>query len=377
MSVPFLDLRASYREIEAELKEAALRVLGSGQYIGGEEVEAFEREFATYCEVEHCIAVANGLEALQLALIAAGVEPGDEVIVPAHTFVATWLAVSHCGAIPVPVDTDPETYTLDPAQLEAVFTARTKAVIPVHLYGLPADIESVVHAARMRGVAVIEDAAQAHGARFLTRRIGGHGAAAAWSFYPGKNLGAFGDAGAITTNDSRLAERVRLLRNYGSPVRYVHELQGFNSRLDPLQASLLRVKLKYLDSWNARRRDIAERYSTELAGLPLRLPKVPPWAEHAWHLYCVGYDQRDSLRRALQDNGVETLIHYPTPPHLQTAYERLGFVDGAFPVAEQTATTVLSIPIGPAMTDAQVDAVIATIRTAVRRIQEATTIRAG
>jgi dTDP-4-amino-4,6-dideoxygalactose transaminase len=361
MKVPFLDLHASYREIRAELDAAALRVLDSGQYIGGQEVDAFEREFAAYCEVAHCIAVANGLEALHLALLAAGVGAGDEVIVPAHTFVATWLAVTHCGAIPVPVDTDPGTYTLDVAQLEAAFTPRTKAAIPVHLYGLPADIEAIVTACEQRGVAVVEDAAQAHGARFRGRRIGGHGSAAAWSFYPGKNLGAFGDAGAITTNDPDLAGRLRLLRNYGSPVRYVHEVQGFNSRLDPLQAAFLRVKLRYLDEWNARRRSIAARYSAELSGTPLHLPVVPAGAEHVWHLYCVRYAERDALRSALQAAGVDTLIHYPTPPHLQAAYAGLGLSQGAFPVAEATAATILSLPIGPAMTDAQVDAVIATL----------------
>lgn len=362
MNVPFLDLQASYRELQSELDAAALQVLGSGQYIGGSEVEAFEQEFAAYCEVSHCIAVANGLEALQLALLAAGVERGDEVVVPAHTFVATWLAVTHCGAIPVPVDTTPTTYTLDATQLEAAFTQRTKAVVPVHLYGLPANIDAVTAACEARGIAVIEDAAQAHGARFRGRRIGGHSLAAAWSFYPGKNLGAFGDAGAITTNDAKLAGRLRLLRNYGSPFRYVHDVQGFNSRLDPLQAALLAVKLKHLDDWNARRRRIAKRYSSELADTPLELPTVPAGAEPVWHLYCVRHPQRDALRKGLHAAGVETLIHYPTPPHLQGAYAGLGFGKDAFPVAEATASTILSLPIGPAMTDEQVEAVIAALR---------------
>jgi dTDP-4-amino-4,6-dideoxygalactose transaminase len=363
MNVPFLDLQASYREIQPELDAAALRVLGSGRYIGGVEVEAFERDFASYCDVSHCVAVANGLEALQLALRAAGVERGDEVVVPAHTFIATWLAVTECGATPVPVDTDPATYTIDPSRLADSFTARTKAVVPVHLYGLPADVDAILKVCGDYGVAVIEDAAQAHGARFRGRRIGGHGTAAAWSFYPGKNLGAFGDAGAVTTRDAALADRLRLLRNYGSSKRYVHDVQGRNSRLDPIQAALLSVKLKYLDAWNARRKKIAARYLAELKATDVRLPRVPDWADPVWHLFCVRHPRRDALCRALGASGVETLIHYPTPPHLLDAYAGLGIAAGSFPNAEETASTVLSLPIGPAMTDPQVDAVIAAVRT--------------
>lgn len=368
MKVPFLDLLASYREIQPDLDAAALRVLRSGWYIGGPEVEVFEQEFAAYCQVAHCVAVANGLEALQLALLAAGVEPGDEVVVPAHTFIATWLAVTECGAAPVPVDIDPATYTLDPSRLAAAFTARTKAVIPVHLYGLPADIDAIMVVCAAHGVAVVEDAAQAHGAASRGRRIGGHGVAAAWSFYPGKNLGAFGDAGAVTTNDPDIAARLRLLRNYGSSVRYVHELQGRNSRLDPIQAALLRVKLARLDDWNARRKVIARRYLTELAGTGLALPVVPAWAEPVWHLFCVRHSKRDALREALHVAGIDTLIHYPTPPHLQAAFADMGMTLGAFPVAEATASTIFSLPIGPAMTDAQVDAVIAGIHAATKEI---------
>lgn len=368
MKVPFLDVLASYREIQPDLDAAALRVLGSGWYIGGPEVEAFEQEFASYCHVAHCVAVANGLEALQLALLAAGVQEGDEVVVPAHTFIATWLAVTECGAIPVPVDTNDRTYTLEPERMAAAFTPRTRAVIPVHLYGQPSDIDGILAVAARHGVTVVEDAAQAHGARARGRRIGGHGAAAAWSFYPGKNLGAFGDAGAVTTNDAGVAARLRLLRNYGSSVRYVHQVQGRNSRMDPIQAALLRVKLAHLDRWNARRREIAARYLTELAGSGLELPVVPAWAEPVWHLFCVRHPRRDALRDALLAAGVDTLIHYPTPPHLQAAYAGLGITTGAFPAAEGTASTVLSLPIGPAMTDAQVDAVIAAVRTATRRL---------
>jgi dTDP-4-amino-4,6-dideoxygalactose transaminase len=363
MKVPFLDLQASYAEIRSDLDAAALRVLASGQYIGGREVDAFEEEFAAYCDVACCVAVANGLEALQLALTAAGVQPGDEVIVPAHTFIATWLAVTHCGAVTVPVDTDPDTFTLDASLLEASFTPRTKAVVPVHLYGLPADMDAILALCAAHGVAVIEDAAQAHGARLRGRRIGGHGLAAAWSFYPGKNLGAFGDAGAITTNDPDLATRLRLLRNYGSPVRYVHEVQGRNSRLDPIQAALLRVKLSHLDDWNSRRQSIASRYLDALAGTGVKLPVEPDWAQHVWHLFCIRHPRRDALNDALHSEGVDALIHYPVPPHLQAAYADLGIATGSFPVAESTAATVLSLPIGPAMTDAHVDAVIAAVRT--------------
>ena len=366
MRVPFLDLQASYKEIQSDLDGAALRGLGSGWYIGGPEVEGFEQAFASYCQVKHCVAVANGLEALQLGLLAAGVEPGDEVVVPAHTFIATWLAVTECGAIPVPVDIDSATYTLDPSRLADAFTSRTKAVVPVHLYGLPADIYAILAISAEHGVAVVEDAAQAHGARSRGRRIGSHGAAAAWSFYPGKNLGAFGDAGAVTTNDSGLAAQLRLRRNYGSSVKYVHEVQGRNSRLDPIQAALLRVKLAHLDAWNARRQMIARQYLTELAGTGVVLPVVPAWAEPVWHLFCVRHPRRDAFREALRMAGVEPLIHYPIPPHLQAAYAGLGITAGAFPTAEETASTILSLPIGPAMTEAQVDAVIAAVKATAR-----------
>jgi dTDP-4-amino-4,6-dideoxygalactose transaminase len=361
MRVPFLDLHASYEEIRPACDEAALRVLRSGQYIGGQEIDAFEAAFAEYCGVEHCIAVANGLEALQLALVAAGVGPGDEVIVPAHTFIATWLAVTHCGAIPVPVDVDAATFNMDPSRLEAALTPRTRVVVPVHLYGLPADLDAILTLCTERGITVIEDAAQAHGARYRGRRIGGHGAAAAWSFYPGKNLGAFGDAGAVTTNDGAVAARLRLLRNYGSAVRYVHELAGRNSRMDPIQAALLRVKLTHLDEWNGRRRRIAHRYLEALSDTGVTLPAELHGAEHVWHLFCVRHHRRDEFREALLAHGVETLIHYPVPPHLQTAYAAAGIRAGAFPVAESIAGTVLSLPMGPAMSDAQVSAVIAAV----------------
>jgi dTDP-4-amino-4,6-dideoxygalactose transaminase len=369
MKIPFLDLKASYLEIQDQLDAAASRVLGSGQYIGGDEVEAFEAEFAAYCGAAECVGVANGLEALQLALLAVGVEPGDEVIVPAHTFVATWLAVTHCGAVPVPVDVDLATYAIDATRLEAAITPRVRAVVPVHLYGNPAPINDIVDVCAAHGVAVVEDAAQAHGARLDGRRLGAHGAAAAWSFYPGKNLGAYGDAGAITTNSSQLADRLRLLRNYGSPVRYVHDLPGFNSRLDPLQAALLRVKLAHLDEWNQRRGDIARSYFRGLAGSGVVLPAIAECAEPVWHLFCVRHPMRDGLRRLLHAAGIETLVHYPTPPHLQQAYKVLGHSQGSFPCAEEVAATVFSLPIGPTMSECDVAEVIASVRAAVAHVE--------
>lgn len=371
MTVPFLDLRASYTALQPEIDAAVGRVLASGWYIGGPEVEAFEREFAAYVDAAHCIAVSNGLEALQLALLAAGVKPGDEVIVPTHTFVATWLAVTQCGAVPVPVEICADTYQLDPARLAAAITPRCRAIVPVHLYGIPADLAPMLALAAQQGIPVIEDAAQAHGSLYHGRRIGSHSASASWSFYPGKNLGAFGDAGAVTTNDAAIAARLRKLRNYGSSVRYVHDERGFNSRLDPLQAAILRVKLAHLDSWNTRRREIAARYQRELAGVGLVLPTVTANSESSWHLFPVRHPQRDALREALGAAGVETLIHYPIPPHLQRAYSDLGYARGAFPIAEQTAETVLSLPIGPVMTDTQVTTVIEALRAATRALERA------
>lgn len=369
MTVPFLDVRASYTSLQPEIDAAVGRVLASGWYIGGPEVESFENEFASYVSATHCVAVSNGLEALQLALLAVGVKPGDEVIVPTHTFVATWLAVTQCGAVPLPVEICANTYQLDAQRLDAAISPRCRAIVPVHLYGFPADLDPIIAVAARRGIPVVEDAAQAHGTCYRGRRIGAHGTAASWSFYPGKNLGAFGDAGAITTNDADLAVRLRRLRNYGSSVRYIHEERGFNSRLDPIQAAMLRVKLGHLDKWNARRRKIAARYLHELAGVGLVLPTVPEGAEPSWHLFPVRHPRRDALREALTAAGVETLIHYPIPPHLQRAYADLGYTRGAYPIAEETADTVLSLPIGPAMTDAQVTVVIEIVRAAVRVLE--------
>lgn len=368
MKVPFLDLGASYRELQEEIEAEVLRSLRSGWYIGGSDVEAFENDFAAFTEVKHCVGVANGLEALHLALRALEVGPGDEVIVPSNTFIATWLAVSECGAVPVPVEPDSATCNIDTAKIEAAITPRTKAIIPVHLYGQPADLDAVLEISNNYGLRVLEDAAQAQGARYKGKPVGGYGDIVAWSFYPGKNLGALGDAGAVTTNDVGLADRIRMLRNYGSRQRYVNQVQGYNSRLDPVQAAVLRVKLRHLSEWNARRTRIASRYSAELAGCGLMLPFVPEWADPVWHLYCMRHPQRDCLRERLAEAGVETLIHYPIPPHLQVAYAGLGYQKGAFPVAESMAETLISLPIGPGMNEQQVDRVIVAVVEATKEI---------
>ena len=356
--IPFLNLQAAYLDLKSEIDEAVARVLASGTYILGSEVAAFEEEFAAYCEARYCIGVGNGLDALSLGLRALGVGPGDEVIVPSNTYIATWLAVSQCGAVIVPVEPDPATFNLDPARLEAAITPRTKVIVPVHLYGQPADMDPIMEVARKHGVRVLEDAAQAHGARYKGRRVGAHGDLVAWSFYPGKNLGALGDGGAVTTNDPALAERLRLLRNYGSSVRYVHEEQGFNSRLDPLQAAVLRVKLKYLDLWNERRKALARLYIDGLGHSGLALPYVPDWAEPVWHLFVVRSVQRDALQQALTQRGVTTLIHYPIPPHRQKAYAQTGLSGSEFPIAERLASEILSLPIGPHLAQDEVGEVI-------------------
>ena len=364
MNIPFLDLKPTYTELQPELDAAIKRVLDSGWYILGEEVDAFEREYATYCEAQHCVGVANGLDALHLALLALGVGAGDEVIVPSNTYIATWLAVSQCGATPVTVEPDAATYNIDPTRIEAAITPRTKVILPVHLYGQPADMDPILAIARKHGLKVLEDGAQAHGARYKGKRIGAHGDVVAWSFYPGKNLGAFGDGGAITTDDAEITERIRVLRNYGSRVKYVNDVRGFNSRLDPIHAAALRVKLKVLDIWNARRVAIASRYQTELKNTGLTLPLVPDWAEPAWHLYVVQHSQRDALQQKLGEAGIGTLIHYPIPPHLQQAYASADFIKGQFPIAERIANQCLSLPIGPHLDATSASAVIESLKTA-------------
>lgn len=356
--IPFLDMKAPYEELRTVIDQAIGRVLTSGWYILGDEVNAFEAEYAEYCGTSHCIGVANGLDALHLALLAMDVGPGDEVIVPSNTYIATWLAVSQCGATPVPVEPDEATYNLDPARLRAAITSRTKVILPVHLYGQAADMDPILAVAREHGLRVLEDGAQAHGARYKGKRLGGHGDAVAWSFYPGKNLGAMGDGGAVTTNDAAIADRIRVLRNYGSRVKYVNEVQGHNSRLDPIQAAVLRAKLPVLDEWNARRSRIAQRYRKALEGTSMILPETPSWADPVWHVFVIRHPRRDALQRYMRDNGVDTLIHYPIPPHRQQAYAGTSWPDDAWPLATRLAEEVLSLPIGPHLRPDELDTIV-------------------
>jgi dTDP-4-amino-4,6-dideoxygalactose transaminase len=364
VQVPFLDIKAAYEELKAPIDEAVARVCGSGWYIGGAEVEAFEDAFAAYAQARRCVGVGNGLDALHLALLAMGVGPGDEVIVASNTFIATWLAVTRCGAAIAPVEPRPGTSNIDPDRIEAAVTPRTKVIIPTHLYGQPAELDPIIAIARRHGLRVLEDAAQAQGACWRGRRVGAHGDAVAWSFYPGKNLGALGDGGAVTTDDPTIADRIATLRNYGSSRKYVHDLQGFNTRLDPIQAAVLRVKLAHLDDWNARRRTIAAIYDARIAAPGVLKPEVAAGAEPVWHLYVIRSERRDAIAASLERNGIGSLIHYPTPPHLQGAYRDLGMAQGSLPVAEELARTVLSLPIGPHLAPAEAERVAAAINRA-------------
>jgi dTDP-4-amino-4,6-dideoxygalactose transaminase len=363
MNIPFLDLKSQYIDLKEELDAAYHRVMESGWYILGKEVDAFEKEFAAYCGVKRCIGVGNGLEALHLILRACGIGEGDEVIVPANTYIATWLAVSYAGAIPVPVEPDEKTCNINPQLIEKAVSKKTRAIIPVHLYGQPADMDQITDIAKKNDLKVIEDAAQAHGSRYKGRRVGGLGDAAGFSFYPGKNLGALGDGGAVTSADDKLANAVMVLRNYGSEIKYHNAVKGFNSRLDELQAAMLSVKLRILDEHNRRRSEIAGRYSEELSRIgDLVLPVVPEWAEPVWHLYVVRTARRDDLQSFLKQRGIGTTIHYPIPPHMQPAYKDLGIKKGSLPITEAIHREVLSLPIGPTLTSAQVAEVIATVR---------------
>jgi dTDP-4-amino-4,6-dideoxygalactose transaminase len=356
--VPFLDLDAAYRELEEEIDDAARRVLGSGRFILGAEVEQFERSFAEHVEAKHCVGVGNGLDALTLALAALGIGQGDQVIVPAATFIATWLAVSRVGATPVPAAVDDETFTLDPGALEAVITERTRAIVPVHLYGHPADLDAIAGVADDHSLPVIDDAAQAHGARYRGRPIGALTSASAFSFYPTKNLGAVGDGGAVTTDDDLVADRLRILRNYGQREKHRHECLGWNSRLDPIQAAILAVKLNKLEEWNSRRRRSAARYRERLTGLSwVRLPNEAPWATHVYHLFVIRVPSRDELVEHLASSSITTAIHYPVPPYRQRAYRDLP-VPHSLGELDAAHGELLSLPMGPHLSDAQVDHVI-------------------
>jgi dTDP-4-amino-4,6-dideoxygalactose transaminase len=363
MRIPFLELKPTYLELKDALDAAWHRVMDSGWYVLSSELESFEQEYAAYCGAKYCVGVGSGFDALHLALRAWEIGPGDEVIVPSNTFIATWLAVTFAGAAPVPVEPDAKTFNLDPARVAAAVTLRTRAIIPVHLYGQPADMEPINAIAEKHGLKVLEDAAQAQGAFYKGRRVGSLGHAAAHSFYPSKNLGAFSDGGAITTDDAVLADKLRALRNYGSKLKYYHERMGTNSRLDELQAAFLRVKLAKLNEWNARRHTVAHYYLNRLQKLPeLMLPFVPADIDPVWHLFVVRHPRRDELQRHLEEAGIGSLIHYPVPPHLSGAYSDLGHRQGAYPIAEEQSRTVLSLPVGPHLNREAQDHVIAAIR---------------
>jgi dTDP-4-amino-4,6-dideoxygalactose transaminase len=343
--VPLLDLGAQYSSLKVEIDDAISRVLRTSDFILGAELDLFEAEFAAYCETKHCVGVDSGLSALELALRALDIGPGDEVITAANTFIATALAISNTGAEPVLVEVDPETSNIDPDAVRSVITTKTRAIVPVHLYGRPADMDRIGEIAAQYGLALVEDACQAHGARYKGKRVGSFGNAAAFSFYPGKNLGAYGDGGAVVTGDYALAERLRLMRNYGQKKKYVHVEKGFNRRLDTLQAAILRVKLRRLDEWNSKRRQYARCYAELLSGAPLVLPRQGSDEELVWHLYVVRSLKRDALKAHLESRGVMTGLHYPTPIHLQPAYAQAGYRKGDFPVCEQLANEILSLPM--------------------------------
>ena len=348
--IPFLDLKEINQRHRQRLHSALDRVLDSGWFVLGNEVEKFEREFAKYCGVKNCVGVANGLEALHLTLRAWQIGLGDEVIVPSNTYIATWLAVTHSGAVPIPVEPDKETLNIDPEKIEAAITSRTRAIIPVHLYGQTCDMDPINVIAKRHGLKVLEDAAQSHGGTYKNKKAGNLGDAAGFSFYPGKNLGALGDAGCVTTNDDFLADRIRLMRNYGSSVKYFNEVVGFNSRLDELQAAFLSEKLTFLDDDNQRRTEIAKLYMSSLKNVPnLILPKVISGSKSAWHLFVIQHPDRDKLVIKLNELGIGTLIHYPLAPHLQKAYESKADPYRKQPIAEKLQSKVLSLPIGPTM----------------------------
>ncbi|MDE5442468.1 aminotransferase class V-fold PLP-dependent enzyme [Bradyrhizobium sp. CSA207] len=362
--IPFLDLKAQYSQIKPEIDAAIARVVSSGHFVLGPEVTAFEGRFADYCRTAHCRAVNSGTSALHLALLAAGVGPGDEVITVSMTFVATTAAILYSGARPVFVDVDPVTWTMDPGLIEAAITPRTKAILPVHLHGLMADMDPIMAIARRHGLVVIEDAAQAHGAEYRGRRAGSIGDLGCFSFYPGKNLGAFGEGGALVTDRSDFARRVSLLRDWGQEAKYHHVIPGYNYRMDEIQSALLNVKLDYIERWTEARRSLAERYNALLSDLPFARPQPPRYARHVYHVYSVRLQRRDDALTLLRDAGIGAGIHYPVPVHLQRAYAELGYRAGDLPVTEMLANEFLSLPIYPEMLPEQAAEVVATLRNA-------------
>lgn len=352
MQVKFLELVFD-KKIQNDINKSILKVSDSSQFIGGKEVENFEKEYSNFLNIKETIAVGNGYDALVLSLRVLGISNGDEVLVPSNTFIATWLAVINVGAKPVPVETFEKTYNINHREIEKLITNKTKAIIPVHLYGQPCDLTPILSLAKKNKLKVIEDAAQAHGSKYKKKLIGSHGDLVAWSFYPGKNLGAYGDAGAITTNNSNLAKKLRAIRNYGSEIKYHNDFIGVNSRMDPLQAAILRNKLKKLKAWNKKRSAIAKFYVDELKSTDLILPFVPQWADPAWHLFCIRHKKRDILKKKLLEKKIETLIHYPIPPHKQKAFKFLKFNKRKFPITEKHSFELLSLPIGPHLSNQQ------------------------
>lgn len=360
--VPFVDLKTQYQGIKDEVLAAVGHVLETGQFVLGEEVSRFEQEFAAHVGARHAIALNTGTSGLHLALLAAGVGPGDEVITVPFTFVATVAAIRYTGAVPVFVDIDLRSYTMDPDGIERAITPKTKAICPVHLYGQPADLDPILAIARRHGLKVIEDACQAHGAGYKGRRVGAIGDVGAFSFYPGKNLGAYGEGGMAVTNDDEAARTMRMLRDWGAEKKYYHQLQGFNYRMDGVQGAILRVKLRYLERWTEARRTHAGAYRRLLADSGVVLPEEMPYSWHVYHVYAVRTPEREALQQALQAEGVQTGIHYPIPVHLQEAHADLGYGPGDFPRSEQAANEVLSLPMFPEMTPAQQEAVAAAVR---------------
>jgi dTDP-4-amino-4,6-dideoxygalactose transaminase len=376
MKVPFVDLKAHHRPIEADLTEAFARVLRNTSFVQGPEVKAFEEAFASYLGVAHCVAVNSGTSALHLALLALGIGPGDEVITVAHTFIATSEAISAVGARPVFVDVDPVTYTMDPVQAEKAITPRTRALLPVHLYGNPVDMDALLAIARRHNLALVEDACQAHGAQYKGRMAGSLGTAGCFSFYPSKNLGSCGEGGAMVTNDDKLAQKVRMLREHGSVVKYEHAFPGYNFRMEGIQGAVLAAKLKHLDGWNDQRRALAKRYQDRLAGQTVILPKETANARHVYHLYVIQAEDREALRQQLGQRGIETGLHYPIPLHLQEAYASLGYRPGDLPVTERLTQHILSLPMYPEMSLEAVDYVASAILECTQsRVEEPT--RAG
>jgi len=357
VKVPYLDLKAQYQSIKPEIDAAIARVLDSCQFVLGPEVGGFEQDFAAYCGSAECIALNSGTSALHLALLAAGVGPGDEVITVPFTFVASVAAVVYTGARPVLVDIDPRSFTMDPTAIEAAITPRTKAILPVHLYGQAADMDPIMEIARRHGLVVIEDAAQAHGARYKGRPVGSIGDMACFSFYPGKNLGAYGEGGAVTTSNPEYANTIRMLRDWGQDRKYHHLLRGYNYRMEGFQGAILRVKLRHLDKWTEARRAVVKHYNQLLSDCDVETPMEMPWGRHVYHVYTLRSEDRDGLQAALQAEGIQTGIHYPVPVHLQTAYSDLGYGPGAMPESEKAASEVISLPLYPEMTEAQIEAV--------------------